>query len=99
MKFELIAGFQARLSKWSPIEILKLGRAGNSGEGTRCCADELSFIDQENLVQQAHTVFDETPEVRSERVAEIRQQVRTGTYEIPISQLVQTLASIILRRR
>ena len=99
MKFDLIASFRAGLSRCKSIKILKPGRAQNSGEDALDRGDESSVINQENLVQQARTVFDETPDVRSERVAEIRQQVHSGTYEIPVSQLVQTLASIILRRR
>jgi len=99
MKFDLKASFQAGLSRWGAIKTLKLGRAESSGEDALDRGDESSVISQEDLVQQAHTVFDETPEVRSERVAEIRQQVHSGAYEIPVSQLVQTLASIILRRR
>ena len=99
MKFDLKASFQAGLSRWGSIKTLKLGRVESSGEDALDRGDESSVINQENLVQQARTVFEETPEVRSERVAEIRQQVHSGTYEIPVSQLVQTLASIILRRR
>jgi hypothetical protein len=49
--------------------------------------------------QQAHDLSDETPEGRGKRVAALREQVLSGTYEIPFAQLVRILARLILRRR
>lgn len=49
--------------------------------------------------QQAHALPNDTVESREERVARLRQQVRSGTYEIPVAQLVKALTALILRRR
>ena len=61
--------------------------------------DEIPLPEDGNLVEQIHAESDETLESRRERVIRLRQQVRSGTYEIPFSQLVRILASLFLRRR
>jgi hypothetical protein len=51
------------------------------------------------LARHTRAISDETSDPRQDRVARLRQQVRSGTYEIPVTQLVRILADIILRRR
>jgi anti-sigma28 factor (negative regulator of flagellin synthesis) len=41
---------------------------------------------------------DDPTHVREQRVARLRQQVRSGSYEIPVAQLVRILA-VLLRRK
>ncbi len=53
----------------------------------------------EDLLRQAPVVSEEASDARQERVAHLREQVRSGSYEIPIPQLVRILADLILRRR
>ena len=60
--------------------------------------DEAPSIDGTTAAQN-RAVSDETSDQRQDRVARLRQQVRSGTYEIPVAQLVRILADIILRRR
>lgn len=67
------------------------------GNGSQSSGD-VSSADG-GIVAQTQAVSDETSEPRQDRVARLRQQVRSGTYEIPVSQLVRILADIILRRR
>jgi hypothetical protein len=55
--------------------------------------------DGEHLNQHLSTDWEEGPGAREQRVAELRRQVRGGTYEIPVAQLVRVLAAIILRRK
>jgi anti-sigma28 factor (negative regulator of flagellin synthesis) len=43
-------------------------------------------------------VCDDPTQVREERVARLRQQVRSGSYEIPVAHLVRILA-VLLRRK
>jgi anti-sigma28 factor (negative regulator of flagellin synthesis) len=61
---------------------------------SRC--DEIPSPEDGSLVRQDCIENNETPEGRRERVSRLRQQVRSGTYEIPFSQLVRILASIFL---
>ena len=51
----------------------------------------------ERLCTTASTC-DDAAQVREERVARLRQQVRSGSYEIPVAQLVRILA-VLLRRK
>jgi hypothetical protein len=48
---------------------------------------------------QTHAMLEEVPGPRQERLAQLRQQVHSGTYEIPVPQLVRILADLIFRRR
>jgi anti-sigma28 factor (negative regulator of flagellin synthesis) len=41
---------------------------------------------------------EESAEAREERVSDLREQVQSGTYEIPVAQLVQILTSIFFRK-
>jgi hypothetical protein len=38
-------------------------------------------------------------ESRAELVARLRQEIRDGTYEIPVPQVVKALTALLLRRR
>ena len=69
-----------------------------------------SSLDDDSAIDEARPVdgsqaakpratSDETSDQRQDRVARLRQQVRSGSYEIPVAQLVRILADIILRRR
>jgi hypothetical protein len=60
--------------------------------------DETPSVDG-SLAAQTRATSDESSDQRQDRVARLRQQVRSGTYEIPVTQLVRILADIILRRR
>jgi anti-sigma28 factor (negative regulator of flagellin synthesis) len=94
MKFD----FFYRHNTWpSCLQRLSRPAAGCNVKTRR--ADEVPLSEDGNVVRQARAVFDETPEVRRERVAALRQQVRSGAYEIPISQLLRILAPLLLRRR
>ena len=62
-------------------------------------SDNVSLSSPEQQTQQDNAVLEETSDTRARRVAELRQQVRSGNYEIPIPQLVRILAAFILRRR
>jgi anti-sigma28 factor (negative regulator of flagellin synthesis) len=42
---------------------------------------------------------EEGAEDRAELVARLRQEIRDGTYEIPVAQLVKALTALLLRRR
>ena len=41
---------------------------------------------------------EETPEAREARVAQLRHQIRDGTYQIPVYQLVRVLAALLRRK-
>jgi anti-sigma28 factor (negative regulator of flagellin synthesis) len=67
-------------------------------DGSASPRDEVSATDVD-LLGQPYVAFEEATDPRAERVAELRKQVRSGTYEIPLPQLVRILADLILRRR
>lgn len=48
---------------------------------------------------QSNGSVEESAENRAELVARLRQEIRDGTYEIPVTQLVRALTAFLLRRR
>ena len=58
-----------------------------------------SSSDDGDPPRQNFLTHNDAGESREQRVARLRQQVRSGTYEIPVAQLVKVLADLILRRR
>jgi hypothetical protein len=50
-------------------------------------------------LSQCNGCVEESAESRAELVARLRQEIRDGTYEIPVSQLVKALTALLLRRR
>lgn len=44
------------------------------------------------------SVYDDPTQVREEHVARLRQQLRSGSYEIPVAQLVRILAALLRRK-
>lgn len=62
---------------------------GARGRGT----DEVVLSQEAQEVQRALSVLKETPEVRQELVAELRQQIQDGTYEIDIEGIAELLLS------
>jgi anti-sigma28 factor (negative regulator of flagellin synthesis) len=62
-------------------------------------SEDVDVSDAEKPVAEHPPALDEATETREERVARLRAQVRSGTYEIPIPHLVRILADFFLRRR
>jgi anti-sigma28 factor (negative regulator of flagellin synthesis) len=62
-------------------------------------SDKPPLSNHQQPAQKDNAVLEETPESRAKRVEELRQQVRGGSYEIPVPQLLRILAAFILRRR
>lgn len=48
---------------------------------------------------QSDGSVEESGEERAELVARLRQEIRDGTYDIPVTQLVKALTALLLRRR
>lgn len=53
--------------------------------------DQATLSERARLLAKARAGLDEIPEVRSEKVDALRQQVEDGIYQIPIEQLVKRL--------
>ncbi len=55
--------------------------------------DRASLSERARLLAKMHTQLDETPEVREYLVNELRSQVNSGQYQIPIEKLAHVLVS------
>jgi len=96
MKPGLLARYRDRLARAKSLHTADTAEEAREWSGLD---DQMQVFHGRNSVRHADTGSTESPESRAERVAELRRQVSGGTYEIPISQLVRILASVVLRRR
>jgi negative regulator of flagellin synthesis FlgM len=70
-------------------QVSKSNRAEETAGGAATDRAELS--ERAKMLSKASQTFHETPDVRTDRVNEIKIQVDTGTYQIPLSELARRL--------
>ncbi|GAB4475387.1 MAG: hypothetical protein Kow0088_12190 [Anaerolineales bacterium] len=55
--------------------------------------DQAALSERARLLSKARLSLQESPDVRTERVSALREQIQAGTYQVPVEQL----ASIFLK--
>jgi len=60
----------------------KVGTPDNKPEKTAVKADTVVLSDAAKRVQEARRQLDNIPDVREEKVSQLRSQIQNGTYEI-----------------
>ena len=60
----------------------KVGSSDNKLEKTALKADTVVLSDAAKRVQEARRQLDDIPDVREEKVLQLRSQIQNGTYEI-----------------
>ena len=60
----------------------KVGTPDNKPEKTAVKADTVVLSDAAKRVQEARRQLDNIPDVREEKVSQLRNQIQNGTYEI-----------------
>jgi flagellar biosynthesis anti-sigma factor FlgM len=55
--------------------------------------DRASFSDRALLLARAHAALESTPEMRGERVEQLRKQVASGNYVVPLDALAKCMLS------
>jgi len=53
--------------------------------------DHAELSERAKLLSKAHQVFNETPEVREDKVNAIKVQVDSGNYQVPLNELARRL--------
>ena len=53
--------------------------------------DTATVSDQARLLAKARTTLEETPDVRTDRVNDLRNQIQTGNYQVPHEEIVKRL--------
>jgi len=51
--------------------------------------DKASFSEDARILAKSRTALENTPDIRSERVEELRQQIAAGEYKIPLQELAK----------
>ena len=65
----------------------KVGSPDNKPEKTALKADTVVLSDAAKRVQQARRQLDDIPDVREEKVSELRNQIQNGTYQIDADKI------------
>ncbi len=55
--------------------------------------DKATLSDRARLLAKARVAMDETPETRTEKVNQLRDDIQTGNYQIPHAEVVKRLLS------
>jgi len=53
--------------------------------------DKATLSEGARALAKAYAALDEAPEIRQERVAELRKQIESGNYEVPFEEVVKRL--------
>ena len=69
----------------------KVGTPDNKPETTAKKADSVVISDAAKRVQEARNQLNDIPDVREEKVAQLRNQIQNGTYEINAEKIAGKL--------
>lgn len=53
--------------------------------------DKASLSDDARILAKSRTALEETPDIRTDRVEQLRQQITSGEYQIPVQSLAERL--------
>ena len=69
----------------------KVGTPDNQPEKTGVKADTVVISDAAKRVQEARRQLDDIPDVREDKVSELRSQIQNGTYEINADKIADKM--------
>ena len=69
----------------------KADAASEQPEKQQAKADTVVLSDTAKAVQEAKTQLDSIPEVREDKVAELKEQIENGTYEVDSEKLAEKM--------
>ena len=69
----------------------KAGPAEEKAENTAAKTDTVVISDAAKRIQEARAQLDEIPDVRENKVAELRDKIQNGTYEINAEKTAEKL--------
>ena len=69
----------------------KVDATSEQPEKQQTKADTVVLSDMAKTVQEAQTQLESIPDVREEKVAELREQVENGTYEIDANEIADKM--------
>jgi len=75
----------------SQVNQVEERRARSVQEAANPKGDEVSLSSEVHVLQKAKSVAMAAPEVRAERVAELKRLIAEGLYEVPLDGLVERL--------
>ena len=71
----------------------KVDHSNNKADNAAVKTDTVVISDAAKRVQEIRSQLDEIPDVREEKVAQLRQQIENGTYEIEPDKIAEKIIS------
>jgi len=69
----------------------QVGTPDNKAEKTAVKADTVVISDAAKRVQEARSQLDDIPDVREDKVSQLRSQIQNGTYEINAEKIADKM--------
>jgi negative regulator of flagellin synthesis FlgM len=69
----------------------KVDAASEQPEKQQVKADTVELSDMGKRVQEAHRQLDSIPDIREDKVAELKEQVENGTYEVDAEKVADKM--------
>lgn len=76
-----------------PVEKSQHAPEGNARPDALDGKDKASLSVRARLLVKARAAFEKTPEIRTDRVDSLREQIQTDNYIVPIDELATRLAA------
>jgi negative regulator of flagellin synthesis FlgM len=85
------------LASSRPQGTSSVDRTSHPGENVPAsnAKDRAELSEQARMLAKARHALNETPEVRNERIEQLRQQIEGGTYNIPLEALANHLLKLL----
>jgi negative regulator of flagellin synthesis FlgM len=84
-----------RINPSEPENLAPVDKTTRQSESSKAGAlggkDKATLSEQARLLARAHSALEAAPEVRADRVEELRKQIENGTYQVPHEELVKKL--------
>ena len=71
----------------------KVDPSNNKADNAAVKTDTVVISDAAKRIQEIRSQLDEVPDVREEKVAQLRQQIEDGTYEIKPDKIAEKMIS------
>ena len=91
MKIHELRGAEINQLQPGATEAVEPKSTGTPSPSGAPASDQISLSSQAHLLQKAHQLIAQTPEVRPEKVGPLRKAVQEGTYQVDARQVAQSL--------
>ena len=86
----------AQIQTENKIKVKKSNQAGETAAGNVAANDSVSLSSGSRDVQKIKEILLETPDIRTEKVAELKARIESGEYQVDSRQLADKMLADLL---